>query len=579
MIKRKNFKKWSNYSGRKPYQSEIINIFPINTGRIMVGSDIEYKNMENQLVLTVVFGKEEKTCFFDRGMTVLEILMEKDLPLPVHCGGTGACGCCKIKILDSHVPKPSKVETRRLLDTEIQEQIRLACQTIPDQDLKIGVIGPPEERKWVNLDEDEFFTFFPSISSLQHSGKSRLGIAIDFGTTHIRLSVRDKDGGKRLKAISCLNPQLRFGSDILRRLLTAAKSKPVAGRMARLCNEAIAEAITDLQSLEGFDCERIETVAVVGNTAMLALVSRRNYELLLQPEFWSKEIDCQPENPDDLKKSWGVNRNADLNIVPSVAGFIGSDLLGAVVSTRLVTGPDCALLLDFGTNSEIALWDGQRLWVSSAAGGPAFDGCGLSCGIPALPGAIYRVKNDGSPNGFHCRVIGEISPKGICGSGLVDVISILVKNETLMPSGNFSGKTESKSGINLDDHGNILLKKRDIDAFQRAKAAIGAGFSCILREAGVSGERLKRVFVCGSFGRHLNIQNAIDIGLLPDIPLRRFHVFGNAALAGCEELMMSENRQKTVNELRQRIKIIDLAQNLYFESAYPEHLFLKPANK
>ena len=268
-----------------------------------------------------------------------------------------------------------------------------------------------------------------------------------------------------------------------------------------------------------------------------------------------------------------------MNIVPSIAGFIGSDLLAAIIATRLNLDYECALLMDFGTNSEIALWYGHRFWVTSVAGGPAFDGCGISCGMPAGSGAIFRIVRDDAGTGFRYDVMGKEAPKGICGSGLVDAIAMLRKKGLLMPSGRFKRNVKSEAVVIIDERAVIELKKRDVDTFQRAKAAIGAGVSCLLLAAGVPMEKLQRIFVCGAFGQHLDIQNAKYVGLLPDISDGQFEIFGSAALAGCEQLMLSENWKEMVNSIKQRIKIVDLAQNRFFESTFPNHLFLQPTSQ
>src|SRR5208337_1231786 len=191
-----------------------------------------------------------------------------------------------------------------------------------------------------------------------------------------------------------LNPQGTYGTDVMARLIAANESQQAARVLRRLAVDAIGSAIMDVATREGIGAEQVVRVAIVGNTAMLALLSGRNSHLLLQPAYWTRHIDCSAENtgnPQELSLELGINSEALIEVLPPLAGFVGSDLLAGVLAAGLLKGERGSLLIDFGTNSEIALWDGRSLWVTSAAGGPAFEGCGIGCGTPAEPGAIYAV--------------------------------------------------------------------------------------------------------------------------------------------------------------------------------------------
>jgi uncharacterized 2Fe-2S/4Fe-4S cluster protein (DUF4445 family) len=187
-----------------------------------------------------------------------------------------------------------------------------------------------------------------------------------------------------------LNPQSYFGTDVLTRLMNASESPDRMQEIGRLVRDAIGGALRDIWFEGGWNGQEIGRIMIVGNSAMLALLAERNAHLLLQPESWIRAIDCQPENTDSWRRSWGCDANAIIEVIQPLAGFVGSDLLAGVLAIKLTQGTAGSLLVDFGTNSEIALWDGRQLWVTSAAGGPAFEGWGISCGMPAEPGAIYR---------------------------------------------------------------------------------------------------------------------------------------------------------------------------------------------
>jgi uncharacterized 2Fe-2S/4Fe-4S cluster protein (DUF4445 family) len=271
----------------------------------------------------------------------------------------------------------------------------------------------------------------------------------------------------------------------------------------------------------------------------------------------------------------GIHPEATLEVISPLAGFVGSDLLAGVLATRLTEQPG-NLLIDFGTNSEMALWDGQTLWVTSAAGGPAFESCGMQCGMPAEPGAIYRFGRSQGSEEFHFEVLDGGEAKGFCGSGLVDLIACLRDSGELTSVGSF-GSPRHKDGYVVPRTDPVIrLVKKDVDTFQRAKAAIGAGISTMLARAQMSATELRRICVCGVFGRNLNIPNAQRIGLLPDSPPERVELCGNTALAGCERLVLSPERNSEIATLRERSAIINLCQTSDFDTLFLENLYLQP---
>ena len=305
-------------------------------------------------------------------------------------------------------------------------------------------------------------------------------------------------------------------------------------------------------------------MAVVGNTAMLQLLMGGDGGLL-DPDAWGA-ASAWPSG--HVRWHLGDGCTAEVDLVRPLGGFVGSDLLAAAVAANLIEGSAPALLLDFGTNTEIALWDGKSLSVTSAAGGPAFEASGLRCAVPADAGAIFRVR-PGSPLGFD--VIGGGEPTGVCGSGLVDWVAYLRQAGSLSARGNLQGEP-SLGG----DRRGIVLRKRDVDVFQRAKAAIGAGVQVLTQRAGIATGQLSRVVTTGLFGRALDVANAQAIGLLPWIAPERVETYDNLALAGCELLLTSEQAARAVDALRGRAQLVNLARCDAFEQAFLEGLFLAP---
>jgi uncharacterized 2Fe-2S/4Fe-4S cluster protein (DUF4445 family) len=400
-------------------------------------------------------------------------------------------------------------------------------------------------------------------------------LAIDLGTTQISLSLWDLKHGHRLQARVGPNPQSPYGSDIVTRLIAAGESPENAQRLARLPLEAVAEALPEMCSRAGLQSREVVQAAIVGNTAMLALLTEADSQQLLQPENWTRPMEYRVEQPQSWVSVLGIHPQATLEVISPLAGFVGSDLLAGVVATRLTEQP-AALLVDFGTNTEMALWDGQTLWATSAAGGPAFEGCGIRCGMPAEPGAIYRFTGPQGSNGLHFQVLGEGEAKGFCGSGLVDLIACLRDSGELTRMGGFASPQHKDGYVVLQSDPVIRLTKADVDTFQRAKAALGAGISTLLARARLSATELSRICVCGAFGRNLHVRNAQRIGLLPDIPPERVELCGNTSLAGCERLMLSPANVAELAALRKRAVIVNLSQSSDFEALFLENLYLDP---
>lgn len=243
---------------------------------------------------------------------------------------------------------------------------------------------------------------------------------------------------------------------MLTRVLKASESSQRAREIGQLARNAIGEALQNMTSEVNQACRAIGHVVIVGNTAMLALLTEQNYHLLLQPDYWMREIDCRLQDINSWRLSWGLDERAEVSIIQPLARFVGSDLLAGVLATHMTQDEAGTLLIDFGTNSEIALWDGSTLWVTSAAGGPAFEGSGISCGMAAEPGAIYKIEyrdaasenscTDGHPcpskiladRAVRGTVIGNGPALGLCGSGLVDSITYLRKAGFLKSNGIFS---------------------------------------------------------------------------------------------------------------------------------------------
>jgi uncharacterized 2Fe-2S/4Fe-4S cluster protein (DUF4445 family) len=527
-------------------------------------------------ILTVKLADKDRHITFLSGRSVRDILDETDIRVRTGCQGAGACGMCRIRVVGGDAAEPSVNELANLGAGLLSQSVRLACQVKVERDLQIEILSPAPQSIWRSLDREGVKKSVLSTAPAHHQETGHpIGVSVDIGTTHISISLLDIHGCCRLAGRRGLNPQSDCGADVLTRLVSAQTDEH-GEKFSRQVIRAIGEGLRDIGSREGIDLRRVAHVVLVGNTAMLSLLSGRNRHLLLQPRYWSESIECLPLETTSWGADWGISHEAAIDVLAPLAGFVGSDLLSGVIATRLKEEGRGALLIDFGTNSEVALWDGNKIWVTSAAGGPAFEGCGINCGMPAEPGAIYRVYASDTTEELEFDVVDDAEPRGLCGSGMVDLLACLVRNKTLNSKGQFAPSVPSRGFQLRRVAREIVLTKRDIDIFQRAKAAIGVAVKVLLTHAGMEYRELRRICIGGVFGQYLNIVNAQEIGLLPAIPGLLIETSGNTALSGCETWLLSPEAKEQMQEVRGHAVFINLSTVADFETLFLENLYLKP---
>lgn len=362
--------------------------------------------------LTLLAEGGNRELSFSAGPSLRDLLNTSDLRIRSACRGNGACGLCRVRIDAGEVNAPTKAEIMHLEEEQLAEGERLACQIRPENDLVVRLLALAPPSVWRNLPDSDYRSIFPP--DPYTPGECRFGVAIDLGTTHICLAVCDLRNGRRLAMRSGPNPQSEFGSDILNRLTAAAHDPEAARRLQHLVIEAIGDGLLDISSREGLSLHEVARVGIVGNTAMLTLLAANDPQPLLDPARWTSPFTCQAEDTDDWCSVWNLLPGTRIELIQPLAGFVGSDLAVGLLHGQAAHLDGPTLLIDFGTNSEMALWDGERFHVTSAAGGPAFEGMGVRCGMAAEPGAIYRVKT-GQKDAWSYETVGGISPTGQIG--------------------------------------------------------------------------------------------------------------------------------------------------------------------
>ncbi|MBQ3084867.1 MAG: DUF4445 domain-containing protein [Clostridia bacterium] len=476
--------------------------------------------------------------------TELSALVEPERP----CGGHGKCGKCKV--FASGALSPVTAEEQKLLTAEeLRAGVRLACCT---KALGACTVALPEQHHAAQIAVDGNLQNMSIRPDFQ-----KYGAAVDIGTTTLAAVLYDAEG-KLLAKATALNPQSVCGADVVSRIEAALAGE--GERLAALICTAIDALLAELTNQP----EEIERVVITGNTVMLHLLTQTDPDPLARAPFLAKRLFGETLTAAELGLK-SLSSQVEVYLPPCVSAFVGADTVCALLASDLCAGESAALLVDIGTNGEIALWHEGKLTVCSTAAGPAFEGAGISMGMRGESGAIDRVWLE--EDALFYRVIGDQAPKGICGSGLVDAIACLLENETLDETGYLEEDVELLSPV--------IIKAEDIRAVQLAKSAIRAGMETALSACGLAAKELSRLCVAGGFGAYLDLQNAAKIGLLPPDAVERVEVLGNAALQGAAMLLLNPDLRAESVRLAKEATLLELAANPAFAENYMEYMMFE----
>lgn len=443
-----------------------------------------------------------------RGTSLIDVLHEFGVEFP--CGGKGSCGKCKVKVLQGEIHRDPE-HKRKLRELGLFPAWSLACKSLADEDLVLEV---GQFEAMIQAD-DSLFSF---------EARPGYGVAVDLGTTTLVAQLVDLSTAKVLAVETALNPQLKWGSDLISRLESAlAGNEPL---LTQLIREEIGGMLQKLFSGREILIERL---VIVGNTVMQHFFSGSDSRPLSFYPFESPELGAKRFSASELQ--WKIDCK-EIIFYPSIGSFVGSDILAGIHATGMWRRKEFSVLVDLGTNGEIVVGNSEKLLCASTAAGPAFEGAKISMGMLATTGAISSVTDSG--DGVLCSVIGNVPATGICGSGLIDAVAVLLGKGIL---GDFGEIVSGDNEIALTEKINLTAK--DIQEFQLAKAAIAAGLSILLRKLNITSEEISHVYISGAFGNYINLEKMVRTGMM-DFPLDRFRKLGNSALIGAKMFLFSE---------------------------------------
>jgi uncharacterized 2Fe-2S/4Fe-4S cluster protein (DUF4445 family) len=413
-------------------------------------------------------------------------------------------------------------------------------------------------------------------------GESRYGVAIDLGTTTIVAYLLALDSGVQISQVASLNPQVAFGEDVISRIVHATREENGQSELSNRVTTEIDSMIYSLIEGSGIEIETLTRMAIVGNTAMHHLLLRANVKSLGVTPYEPSIRDAVVTTGSEL----GLLSvpNAEVFLPPNIAGFVGGDTVGFILSQRLDLSDQIVVGIDVGTNGEIVLSNRGELSCCSAAAGPAFEGATIRYGMRGQEGAIEHVLIEDPEKPPEITIIGDVAPQGICGSGIVDAVAEMRRSGIINDTGGM--QSTSPRVYRDDDFGlsyllveesavsrKISFTQKDVRQVQLAKAAIHAGITILLQEAGITASDIESVMLAGAFGSYIQPESALRIGLLPPVKREKIIQVGNAAGEGAKALLLSSEARKVANDFVSKIKYIELASHNDFQS-----IFIKSTN-
>ena len=457
------------------------------------------------------------------GQTLLDILRDYGYSLYAPCGGKGTCGKCRVNIKG--------------------EGIVTSCGYYPDRD--IDVILPGDDEANIIINQTEYLEDLPlKCERFDHLSSNPIGVAIDIGTTTIVLYFLNLITGQMERIASLMNPQSIYGGDVISRINYCQNHERGLKEIQKSVIQIINRELKTFREQHNVRPTDFARIVVVGNTTMLHfLLGEDPIPIALAP-FTPKFTDKQVKKG----KSIGLNIHPDADIItlPCVSAYVGADIVAGISAiTDLYKN---LLFIDIGTNGEMALVTGETIYACSTAAGPAFEGANISCGMGAVSGAISSFSDE-----HHYTVIGDILPRGICGSGIVDIMAYLLEKEYIDETGLL------KDIFIIHQSTKIVITQQDVREVQLAKSAIYSGIKVLMDKADKTFDDIDILYLAGGFGNYISHISAIRIGLLPVELKDRIIAVGNSAGIGALQYLKSTDFQQKTETVLEKCKYIELS--------------------
>ncbi len=611
---------------------------------------------QQNFIIDVRQGEKKEQLSAPAGANLLSLLQQAGFTLETPCGGQGRCGKCKVRLLAGppSATTRSTVEERLLTATEKSEGYRLACLfqitgnlvlelpttgyfqilTNPAEDLPVEPViteqkinlPPPsldDQRSDLERIKAELpgitipFTLFKTISTLlrennfkvktacfghellvisgQKASPQIYGLAVDLGTTTITGYLLDLSSNKEIGAYSTLNPQRRYGADVLTRIQYCMENPAGLTEMADVVRDELNKMITYFTVTYDLAPTDIYRITVAGNTIMLHLLAALPVDNIGLSPF----IPVITTETTIKAAEFNININpcGKITLLPMIAGYVGADTIAAILACGMDDHSEINLMVDIGTNGEIALGNKEAILTCAAAAGPALEGAHIQFGMGAVDGGISQVNFD-REKGVSYATINNKPAVGLCGSGIIDLLAILVEIGLVDETGrlycpddnseNWSPEFPPSLCQRISKLNNvpaflvastsegavrdIYFTQKDIRELQLAKAAIAAGIKTLLDEMEISAQQIGHLYLAGGFGNYIDLHHAVGIGLLPKELEDKTIPIGNAAGTGAKMALLSQTCLARTETIRQKCRYIELSANPSFNSLFIEEI-------
>lgn len=529
--------------------------------------------------------------------TILEACQQAGISLRADCGSVGVCAKCQIILRRGHFSPESRSEQDARHKGLLTEERRLACQCYALSDGKIEV--PPETQTQAPKLQTDARGLQAGTMTQPITGSAaqpgHIGLAVDMGTTKVAAYLMDLQSGAVLAQTARMNPQISFGEDIISRIAAANQSPETAKQLQTVLVACIQAMADELCKQMGLQPNQISQTVMVGNTAIHHFLLGLPVKQLGEAPYVPAEHNAKLTPARDLGFTFAPE--ASVYTPPVIAGFVGSDHLAALLPV-LQDEAETKVLIDIGTNTEVSLITPQGMFSCSTASGPAFEGAHIHDGMRASAGAIDAVSIENGVATVH--TIADAPPIGICGTGILSAVQALLQTGLLDRRGRFvaakssgspgdAGKDRGHSGVIpwgksrayvLVEAGKsgsgqeILVTQKDVHEILLAKAAIRTGIDILLDRSGYKPGGLSKWFIAGAFGTYLNLQDAMQIGMLPKVDSEAVSQIGNAAGWGARQLLLSQDDRRYIEQVPGRVQYIELMLYPQFQERYIQNLFL-----
>ncbi|MPZ95210.1 MAG: DUF4445 domain-containing protein [Propionibacteriales bacterium] len=600
----------------------------------------------------LTFAPAERSVRVPPGVSVFDAASWNGIAIDSTCGGHGTCKKCKVQILTGSVPV-SRLDIRSFSADQLNAGWRLACLAQATNDLRIEVpplvtrpkaatvgvgrqviLRPAVQKRYVELTEPtlsdqqtDLARLLGAIDDLEltvdlhalrrlptvlrsadfkvtavviddvlidvepgDTSARRHAIAFDLGTTTVVATLLDVSTGTPVAVQSMLNRQQPFGGDVITRISATMMDPDALDRLRELAHATLDELAQAVCKEGGVEPDEVYEVALAGNATMVALALGIDPEPIGVAPFVMSSATVSGVLASDLGVS--IHPGARAVVLPALGAYVGGDIVAGMLATGMDRDKRMRLFIDVGTNCEIVLGDGERIVSTAAPAGPAFEGGAIRCGMRAAEGAIEVVRLG---DDVELQVIGDISPAGLCGSGLVDAVAELVKVGLLDTSGRFvpddvaasvapalAGRLTKIGEERVfvlfrpdgaeDPADTVYLSQRDVRELQFAKAAIATGWSLLLEELGAEAGDVQQVLLAGSFGSYLSPASAVRIGLVPKLPVLRIVSAGNVAGEGAKMTLLSLRERAGAMTLLEEVRYVELSDRADFNDKFVDQL-------